>query len=82
MNEDNKSKYLEPVDDGLAMRDSQDYAKEKLLVLRYYLDQTITSMRGKNWIAINYLDLQAGPGKNRIMENRKQIHRIMSITHH
>ncbi len=57
MNEDNKSKYLEPVDDGLAMRDSQDYAKEKLLVLRYYLDQTITSMRGKNWIAINYLDL-------------------------
>ena len=64
MSTDEQSKYLQPVDDGLPMRDSQDYAKEKkLAVLEYYLTQTIISMRDK-WSVINFLDLQAGPGKN------------------
>ncbi|HRF94540.1 MAG TPA: three-Cys-motif partner protein TcmP [Aggregatilineales bacterium] len=72
MSEDNKSKYLEPVDDGLPMRDSQDYARDKkLAVLQYYLTQTIVSMRDK-W-SVNFLDLQAGPGKNRIKDSNEII---------
>lgn len=58
------SDYLRPVDDGLPMRDSGDYAKDKLKILEAYIHRFIVAMRGKQWRAINYIDLQAGPGKN------------------
>ncbi len=58
------SKYLEPVIDGLKMRDSQDYAKDKLRILRAYVYRFTTSMRNKLWRSLHYIDLQAGPGKN------------------
>lgn len=57
-------KYLQNVDDGLMMRDSQDYAKDKLTILSGYISRFTTSMRNKKWRALNYIDLQAGPGKN------------------
>jgi three-Cys-motif partner protein len=56
--------YLEPVDDGLPMRDSKDYAEDKLRIIEAYVHMFIVSMRGKPWSKINYIDLQAGPGKN------------------
>lgn len=56
--------YLSPEDDGLPMRQSGDYAKDKLRILKNYVDKFIVSMRGKPWRAMYYLDLQAGPGKN------------------
>ncbi len=55
---------LLPEDDGLVMRDSQDYAKDKLTIFEGYISRFITSMRLKPWRAINFIDLQAGPGKN------------------
>lgn len=58
--------YLNPVDDGLSARDSQEYARLKLKALEVYLEITTTSMRNKPWSGISYIDLQAGPGKNKI----------------
>lgn len=57
--------YLLPEDDGLPMRESQDYAKDKLRVLEGYIARFTTSMRKSQWSALGYIDLLAGPGKNR-----------------
>lgn len=54
--------YLEPVDDGLAMRDSGMWAAEKLDYLERYIEIFETSMR-KKWARRNFIDLFAGPGK-------------------
>ncbi len=62
-------KYLRNEDDGLMMRESQDYAKDKLTILQRSISMFTTSMRNKGWAAINYLDLLAGPGKNRLSES-------------
>ncbi|MCU0465055.1 MAG: three-Cys-motif partner protein TcmP [Anaerolineae bacterium] len=57
--------YLQPIDDGLLTRPSQEYARQKLGVLKLYLGITNTSMRDK-WRNRCYIDLQAGPGKIKI----------------
>jgi three-Cys-motif partner protein len=59
--------YLERIDDGLPMRSAGKWAEEKLDYLRRYIDVFETSMRSK-WRFRNYIDLQAGPGKNYIKE--------------
>ncbi len=51
-------------DDGLPMRESQDYAKDKLRIFEGYVYRFTTSMRNKQWRALYFIDLQAGPGKN------------------
>jgi three-Cys-motif partner protein len=62
--------YLQPVDDGLVLRPSGPWASDKL----YYLDRYIRvfgrAMRRK-WTARNYIDLMAGPGKDRISTTGK-----------
>jgi three-Cys-motif partner protein len=63
---DNPRNYLFPLEDGLPMRTSQDYAVDKLYALQAYLEMARTAMKGKDWFAFNYIDLQAGPGKNQI----------------
>jgi len=55
--------YLEPEDDGLVMRPSGSWACEKLDYLERYMHVFITSMHGKPWRGIHYIDLFAGPGK-------------------
>jgi three-Cys-motif partner protein len=62
--------YLEEKDDGLSMRSSGDYAEDKLRILEAYIHIFIVSMRNKQWPAINYVDLQAGPGKNIFGSNK------------
>lgn len=57
--------YLQRTDDGLPMRPSGTWASEKLDYLRRYVDVFEKSMRAK-WTYRNYVDLQAGPGKNRV----------------
>lgn len=57
--------YLKNEEDGLPTRQSQDYAKDKLAILKGYLGRFTTAMKDKNWRALNYIDLQAGPGKNK-----------------
>lgn len=56
--------YLRDKADDLPTRDSQDYAKDKLTILRGYMARFTTAMKDKPWRALNYIDLQAGPGKN------------------
>ena len=64
--------FLLPKDDGLTMRETHAYAKYKLDALKFYLHVTNTSMRGK-WKNRCYIDLQAGPGKNRIGDTNEVI---------
>ena len=60
--------YLEVKDDGLETRPSGDWAKEKLSILQRFISMFTTSMRSKKWSALNYIDLEAGPGKNRVRD--------------
>lgn len=62
----NDEKFLLPEDDGLSMRESKDYVRYKLNALDFYLDVTDTAMHQQKWTERFYIDLQAGPGKNRI----------------
>lgn len=62
--------YLKSEDDGLPMRTSGTWAEQKLDYLARYIDVFETSMRGK-WSGRNYIDLMAGPGKNRVRGSRK-----------
>lgn len=62
--------YLAPEDDGLPMRPSGAWAEQKLDYLTRYIDVFETSMRGK-WPIRNYIDLMAGPGKNRVRASNK-----------
>ena len=57
--------FLRDEADELPTRDSQDYAKDKLTILKGYIARFTTAMKDKPWRALNYVDLQAGPGKNR-----------------
>lgn len=62
-----RSVYLQPEDDGLLMRGAGRWAEAKLDYLARYINVFETSMRGK-WKVRHYVDLFAGPGKNRIRE--------------
>lgn len=64
------SDYLQPVDDGLAMRPSGRWAEEKLDYLKRYIDVFETSMREK-WERRNYIDVLSGPGKNQVRDTGK-----------
>lgn len=56
--------YLEPVEDGLLMRPSGQWAEKKLDYLKRYIEIFETSMR-KKWLRRNFVDLFSGPGKCR-----------------
>jgi three-Cys-motif partner protein len=60
--------YLQPQDDGLAMRTSGSWVVEKLDYLKRYIDMFATSMHKKPWRERHYIDLFAGPGKCRVPE--------------
>jgi three-Cys-motif partner protein len=61
--------FLEPEDDGLPMRPSGPWVKEKLFFLERYLHMFCITMSGKPWRAVNYIDLFAGPGKCRVKDD-------------
>lgn len=65
----NSDKYLLDLDDELLMREGRSYAIDKLYALKAYLSMARISMKDKKWAGFNYIDLQAGPGKNKI-DNR------------
>jgi three-Cys-motif partner protein len=55
--------YLQLVDDGLSVRDSGDWAQDKLFYVKHYIDTFEKSMRNSKWRSRIYIDLFAGPGK-------------------
>jgi three-Cys-motif partner protein len=59
-------KFLLPEDDGLPTRPSQRYARDKLRAVETYIKIVNTAMREKPWRDRYYIDLFAGPGKNKI----------------
>jgi three-Cys-motif partner protein len=64
--------YLQPLDDGLAMRPAGLWATEKLDYLARYVGLFQRGMRDK-WRYHNYIDLMAGPGKNRIRKTSRVV---------
>lgn len=56
-------KYLLPEDDGLQVRDSGEWVKEKLFYVKRYIDVFEVAMRDKNWRKRIFIDLFSGPGK-------------------
>ncbi len=59
--------------DGLAVRDSGIWVKEKLYYLEHYLDIFSVGMRRK-WVGkLYYVDLFAGPGRCLIRETKEEI---------
>jgi three-Cys-motif partner protein len=59
--------------DGLIVRDSGIWVKEKLYYLEHYLDIFSVGMK-KKWAGkLYYVDLFAGPGKCRIRETKEEI---------
>lgn len=62
-----------PVDDGLAMRPSGLWVKEKLYYLERYIYAFETAMRDKPWRSRFYIDLFAGPGKCLIRETNEVV---------
>lgn len=62
---------LETNDDGLPMREKGGkWTYNKLYFLNAYFGRFIVSMRNRQWKAINYIDLFAGPGKNKLPDGR------------
>lgn len=62
---------LETTDDQLLLRPCKGlWTYDKLYYLDAYIDRFIVSMRRKNWRAIHYIDLFAGPGKNLLPDGR------------
>jgi three-Cys-motif partner protein len=59
--------------DGLIVRDSGVWVKEKLYYLEHYLDILSVGMKKKWADKIYYVDLFAGPGKCRIRETKEEI---------
>ena len=61
--------YLRNVEDGLDTRPSGEYALEKLDIVNRCINMFSTAMKNQAWISsLNYVDLLAGPGKNKIRE--------------
>jgi three-Cys-motif partner protein len=61
--------YLLPEEDGLLMRSAGPWAAIKLDYLARYIDVFETAMR-THWPIRNFIDLMAGPGKNRVRETK------------
>ena len=66
-------KYLEPVDDGLPMRNASEHTKNKLLALKSFIEMFLNGTKNMPWRAWNYLDLQAGPGRVKIRQTSEII---------
>jgi len=65
--------FLRPVDDGLPMRESGQWARNKLDILARYIRTSTIAMQDKPWRRRFYIDLQAGPGKNYVGEQLNQV---------
>ena len=64
------SNYLEPVEDGLPIRDFGPWVAEKLDYLKRYIGIFENSMHMKPWRERHYIDLFAGTGKCQVAETR------------
>ncbi len=75
--------FLQPEADGLLMHQSKSWSTIKLDYLTRYLERFIVAMRVKKWRAIHYIDLFAGPGKNRINESDEIVlgSPLIALTH-
>lgn len=71
--EPDQEKYLQPVDDGLPMRESGEWAEKKLDILGHYITTSTIAMAKRPWRSRVYIDLQAGPGKNRIEKSGRVV---------
>ena len=59
-------KLLLPEDDGLHILKAKSHTLYKLKAIAVYMQAFNTALKNGNWFDRYYIDLQAGPGKNRI----------------
>jgi len=57
-----------PVDDGLVIPEVKWWSRDKHHFLARYIDGFTTAMKAKRWSALNYIDLFAGAGLERIAD--------------
>jgi three-Cys-motif partner protein len=62
----NPNKFLLQEDDGLPTRAGRAYTPRKLKLISEYMDLFNQVTKDNPWIERFYIDLQAGPGKNRV----------------
>jgi three-Cys-motif partner protein len=65
--------FLLPKDDGLVVRASGEWVKEKLFFVKRYIDVFEVAMREKNWRRRIYIDLFAGPGKCIVRDSQEYL---------
>jgi len=58
-----------PTDDGLFITDVKPWSREKHHFLERYIDAFTTSMKGKKWAGLHYVDLFAGAGIERFEDS-------------
>jgi len=58
--------YLQPIEDGLPMRESGAWVVQKLYYVKRYIDVFTTSMHNKPWRSRRYIELFSGPGKCKV----------------
>jgi three-Cys-motif partner protein len=73
MKELGMDKFLLPEDDGLLVRNSGEWVKEKLFYVKRYIDIFEVAMRDKNWRRRIFIDLFSGPGKCIIRDTNEYI---------
>jgi len=59
-----------PQDDGLIIPTVGQWSKDKHYFLYRYIDAFTTSMKGKKWEGLHYIDLFAGAGIERLEDSR------------
>lgn len=59
-------------DEGLLVRDTGEWTLGKIYFLARYIARFVVSMKGskQKWRSVNYIDLFAGPGKNRLPDKK------------
>jgi three-Cys-motif partner protein len=74
------SKYLLDDCDGLITNNSKPHSLQKWATIRAYINTAMTAVKKRHWQATFYIDLQSGPGKNRIETECKLGSALIALT--
>jgi hypothetical protein len=78
--EADSSKYLLDECDGLITNNSKPHSLEKWRTIRAYINIAMTAVKKRHWRGTFYIDLQSGPGKNRIGNECKLGSALIALT--
>ncbi len=79
MEHDNQN-YLRDECDGLITNNSKPHSLQKWQTIRAYVNTAMTAVKKSRWQGTFYIDLQSGPGKNRIGTECKLGSALIALT--